>query len=187
GQARQRCHSVTRLARRPVGRGGTMKTYRIWLLCVSTLIGLPAPASAQVKGQKPLRLLAEAEDFKVEKGPWKVVPFRENYYASTFAISFLSRMACLGAPEQVEPGQEAVASQVVQIPGDGSYQVLARYEQPFNFAAEFTIAVEQNGKEVYRQVFGRLQDPKIWALNGHKRVPMERYGWGGTDNIVWQE
>src|SRR5262249_49662253 len=32
-----------------------------------------------------------------------------------------------------------------------------------------------------------LEDPRIWALNGHKRVPMERYGWGGTDNIVWQE
>src|SRR5262249_13204088 len=80
-----------------------------------------------------------------------------------------------------------VASQVVQIPGDGSYQVLARYEQPFNFAAEFTVTIEQKGKEVYREHFGRLQDPKIWALNGHKRVPMERYGWGGTDNVVWQE
>ena len=24
---------------------------------------------------KPIRLIAEAEDFKVEKGPWQVVPY----------------------------------------------------------------------------------------------------------------
>ena len=23
-------------------------------------------------------------------------------------------------------------------------------------------------------------------MNDHKRVPMERYAWGGTDNLVWQ-
>jgi hypothetical protein len=136
---------------------------------------------------KPVRLLAEGEDFTVEKGEWKVVPYRENYYASTFAISFLSHMACLGAPEQVEAGHEAVASQNVVVPSDGDYQVMARFEQPYNFSVEFTIAIDQGGKTVYRQMFGRLQDPKIWALNGHRRVPMERYGWGGTDNVVWQQ
>ena len=35
----------------------------------------------------PIRLIAEAEGFTVEAGPWKVVPYRENYFASTFAIS----------------------------------------------------------------------------------------------------
>jgi hypothetical protein len=150
----------------------------------AVLLALSPVAAA---ADKSVRLLAEAEDFTVEKGDWKVVPYRENYYASTFAISFLSRMACLGAPEQVEAGQEAVASQMVVIPSDGDFQVLARYEQPYNFSVEFTVAIEQGGKTVYRQLFGRVQDPKIWALNGHKRVPMERYGWGGTDNIVWQQ
>src|SRR5947209_13845166 len=144
-------------------------------------------APAATAADKPVRLLAEAEDFTVEKGDWKVVPYRENYYASTFAITFLSHMACLGAPEQVGKGREAVASQEVVIPSGGDYQVMARYEQPYNFSAEFTVEVEQGGKTVYKQLFGRLQDPKIWALNGHKRVPMERYGWGGTDNIVWQQ
>lgn len=127
--------------------------------------------------------MAEAEDFTVEKGDWRVVPYRENYYASTFAITFLSRMACLGAPEQ----GAAVASQLIQVPADGAFTVMARYEQPHNFSVEFTVAVEQAGKEVFRQVFGRLEDPKVWALNGNQRVPMERYWWGGTDNIVWQQ
>jgi hypothetical protein len=145
-----------------------------------------APA-APAQPAKPVRLLAEAEDFTVEKGAWKRIPYRENYFASTFAITFLSRMACLGAPEQVKPGEEAVASQVIDIPADGEFHVLARYEQPYNFSAEFTVAVEQGGQVVFKETFGRLDDSKIWALNGHKRVPMERYGWGGTDNIVWQQ
>ena len=63
--------------------------------------------------QKPVRLMAEAEDFTIKKG-WKVVPYRENYYASTFAISFLSRMACLGVPAQIK--EEAISEQVVNIP-----------------------------------------------------------------------
>ncbi|NQT53269.1 hypothetical protein HQ576_14510, partial [bacterium] len=71
-------------------------------------------------------------------------------------------------------------------PYAGEFQVFVRYEQPYNFSCEFTVAVGQGGKEVYRETFGRLADPKIWAFNGHKRVPMERYSWGGTDNLVWQ-
>ena len=46
--------------------------------------------------------------------------------------------------------------------------------------------VEQAGKVVARFPCGRLTDPRIWAFNDHKRVPFERYGWSGTDNIVWQ-
>src|SRR4051794_35127519 len=72
---------------------------------------------------KPIRLIAEAEDFAVEKGAWKVVPYRENYYASTFAITFLSRMGCLGAPEQVT--ENAVATQKIDLPAAGDFHVLA--------------------------------------------------------------
>ena len=147
-------------------------------------LGNVAPAQ---EAPKPIRLIAEAEDFKVEKGPWQVVPYRENYYASTFAVSFLSRLGCLGAPEQLDAGQSAIATQVIEVPRAGEFQVMARYEQPHNFSVEFTIEVVQGGKTVHRGDFGRLADPKIWALNGHQRVPMERYWWGGTDNIVWQQ
>ena len=135
---------------------------------------------------KAVRLLAEAEDFRVQRGAWQVVPYRRNYYATTFAISFLSRMACLGAPAQVTQGQDAVAEQVVDVPVAAEYRVAARYEQPQDFSAEFAVEIEQGGKALYRRTFGRLDDPKIWAFVGHKRLPMARYSWGGTDNIVWQ-
>ena len=81
----------------------------IILLAVLPSVALSVPASAQEK--TPVRLFAEAEDFTLKSEGWKVVPYRENYFASTFAVSFLSRMACLGAPEQlprrVPPPHEA--------------------------------------------------------------------------------
>ena len=154
--------------------------------CV-VLMAVLAVSFGALGAQKPVRLIAEGEDFTVEKGAWAAVPFPKNYYASTFAICFLSRMACLGAPEQVEPGKEAVASLAIDVPEPGDYQVLARFEQPFRFSVEFTLEAEQGGKTVFRETFGLLDDPKIWAFNKHQRVPMQRYSWGGTDNIVWQQ
>ncbi len=144
------------------------------------------------RGQKaktltiPYRIFAEAEDFKVEKGAWKVVPYGENYFANTFAITFLSRMACLGAPGQVAAGQEAVAVQEVNIAKATGYRVLARYEQPYGWSAEFTVEIEQAGKIVYRETFGRLADEKIWGIGGGVQ-PMARSATGGGDNIVWQQ
>ena len=88
--------------------------------------------------KKPVRLIAEAEDFTIKSG-WKIVPFRENYFASTFAISFLSRMACLGAPEQLPTGQTAIAEHIVQIPYADQFELLVRYEQPYNFSVEITV------------------------------------------------
>ena len=152
-------------------------------MTVVAIVLFTTAASAQ--DAKPIRLIAEAEDFTVEKGSWKVVPYRDNYYASTFAITFLSRMGCLGAPEQVK--EDAIATQKIDLPTAGVFNVLARYEQPFDYSVEFTVEIEQAGKVVFKQLYGKLEDPKIWALNGNKRVPMERYWWGGTDNIVWQD
>ncbi len=141
-------------------------------------------------GQEParpaVRLFAEAEDFTARGEGWSVMPFRENYFASTFAISFLSRMGCLSAPEQMPADRAAVAEQQIEVPVADTYEVLARFEQPFQFACEFTVEIEQGGNVVFSQVFGRLEDPKIWAFNRHVQKPMERYWWGGTDNIVWQ-
>ena len=148
------------------------------LLCLAALV-----PSAAAGGAKAIRLFAEGEDFAVERGDWQAVPWGENYYAATFAVTFLSRKACLGAPAQC---QEAVAVQQVAIPAAADYQVAARFEQPYRFAVEFTVEIRQKGKAVYRETFGRLEDPKIWAFNKHQRVPMHRYSWGGTDNIVWQ-
>jgi hypothetical protein len=150
------------------------------------LVLLPNTSAFAADNRKPVRLIAEAEDFTVRAGQWAVVPYRENYFASTFAISFLSRMGCLGAPEQLPADEPAVAEQAVQIPYADQYELLVRYEQPYDFSVEFTVEVEQGGKVVASFPCGRLSDPKIWAFNGHQRKPMERYWWGGTDNIVWQ-
>tara|TARA_B100001971_G_scaffold204377_1_gene220442 strand:+ start:151 stop:3294 length:3144 start_codon:yes stop_codon:yes gene_type:complete len=154
-----------------------MKALSVVLLTI--VLALDAVGQA-----KPIRLMAEAEDFKISQG-WGIVPYRENYFASTFAVTFLSRMACLGAPAQLK--EEAVAEQVVNIPRDGSYRVMVRYEQPYNFSCEFTMEVKQGSRMVSKHVYGRLKDPKIWAMVGGQRMPMARYFWGGTDNIVWQE
>jgi hypothetical protein len=155
------------------------------LLSLLALLALVPAAGAQEK--VPVRLFAEAEDFEVRSPGWKVMPYRDNYYAGTFAITFLSRMGCLGAPEQIASGKKAVAEKVVNIPYADTYELLARYEQPFQFSVEFTVEVEQGGKVVASFPCGRLSDPKIWALNKHKRAAMWRYEWSGTDNIVWQQ
>src|SRR5436190_19862488 len=98
------------------------------LLPLTILAALAPPAAAQEK--LPVRLFAEAEDFEVKSPGWKVVPYRDNYYCCTFAVTFLSRMACLGAPEQIEDGKRAVAEKVVNSPYADTYDLLARYEQP---------------------------------------------------------
>jgi hypothetical protein len=163
----------------------------VWITVIECRPGWVGAAQSEQgakgdQGRKPVRLFAEAEDFRVTSPGWEVVPYRENYFACTFAITFLSRMAALGAPEQLPPGQVAVAEQDIQIPYGDTYELLVRYEQPYNFSCEFTIEIEQHGKVVGRFLCGRLTDPKIWAFNNHKREPMVRYTWSGTDNIVWQ-
>ena len=64
---------------------------------------------APAQDKKPVRLIAEAEDFTVTSPGWKVIPYRDNYYACTFAVTFLSRMGCLSAPDEIAPGKKAVA------------------------------------------------------------------------------
>lgn len=156
-----------------------------FLIASLTLLSLLPHSFAQER--LPVRLMVEAEDFEVKSPGWKVMPYRDNYYCCTFAVTFLSRMGCLGAPEQIAPGKKAIAEKVINIPYADTYELLARYEQPFQFSVEFTVEVEQGGKLIASFLCGRLNDPKIWGLNNHQRVPMERYSWSGTDNIVWQQ
>ncbi|MHC4883701.1 MAG: hypothetical protein ACYTGH_01305 [Planctomycetota bacterium] len=161
--------------------------------CVALFVGLIMVAfagSVQAADEKPIRLFAEAEDFTPVSGHWKAKPYRDNYFASTFALTFLSRMGYLEAPEQVQPGEDSVAVQKVNLPRDGAFEVLVRYEQPYNFSAEFDIEIHQKGRVVWTQPFGRLDDVKIWGCSGSpeaRRVPMTRFFWGATDNIVWQQ
>ena len=67
-----------------------------------------------------------------------------NYYASTFANTFLSRKAFLSAPEQCE---DTVATIDVNIKEAGKYLVLVRYEACYRFETQFRVKVAQGGKE----------------------------------------
>jgi hypothetical protein len=154
-------------------------------LALTVFFAIASLAPAQEK--KPVRLIAEAEDFTVTSPDWKVIPYRDNYYAGTFAVTFLSRMGCLSAPDEIAPNRKAVAEQSITIPYEDTFELLVRYEQPYQFACEFTVEVEQSGKVVASFPCGRLDQPKIWPLNGHKRVAQHRFEWSGTDNIVWQQ
>lgn len=124
----------------------------------------------------------EAEEFTVEKPGWQAKLWGENYYAATFANTFLSRKAFLGAPEDCD---ETVASVAVDVKEPGKYLVLARYEAPYRFETQFRIKVEQNGKVVLDRLYGARSNLKIWAW-GEKLKTEVAWPWGAVENIVWE-
>lgn len=131
-------------------------------------------------------IVCEAEEFTTDGGSWQRRKWGENYYCATFANTFLSRKAYLCAPAEEAAGS---AHTEVAIPTDGEYLVLARYEAPYRFQAEFRIEIEQNGEVVFQKDYGSQDNAKIWALRGTKnRTPSNLflYGWGATENIVWE-
>jgi len=113
-------------------------------------------------------VIAEAEEFRVDLRAeatlkpidWQAKPWGANYYAATFANSFLSRKAFLGAPEQADGSS---ASITVQVPKAGRYLALARYEAAPRFETQFRLVVEQNGKKLDR-LYGARDNLKIWAF-----------------------
>ncbi len=134
-------------------------------------------------------LYCEAEEFKVEKpaggadpAGWQSKPWGENYYAATFANTFLSRKAFLGAPENCA---ETVASVTVSVPAAGRYLVLVRYEAAYRFETQFKVKVEQGGKVALDRLYGARQNVKIWAF-GKKLVNEVGWDWGAVENIVWE-
>lgn len=130
-------------------------------------------------------LFCEAEEFKIEKpadGGWRAGYWGQNYYAATFANTFLSRKAFLGAPEQ---GEETVASINVTVPEAGRFLVLARYEAAYRFETQFKIRVEQAGKTKLDRLYGARSNIKIWAF-GKKLVNEVEWDWGAVENVVWE-
>ncbi len=140
------------------------------------------PPSYAQEPPKPVRLIFEAEDFKPIEGDWTVKEFGSNYFAATFAVSFLSRGRYLGAPEQ---GVASRAVRDIDVPRDGTFEVWARYEQPYDYSVEFDIEIEQGGKNVFQRGYGRRDAPKLWAF-GKGFQPQVLWEWGGGDNIVWE-
>lgn len=129
------------------------------------------------------RLVLEAEEFEITKGDWESLLWRKDaYYASTFAITFHSRQRFLGAPEQ---GEESEAVMTIDVPKTDTYAVLARYEFPSDFAARFEICIEQNGKEVFKRMYGAIQNIKLWPFERGLQANVH-WGWGSGDNVLWE-
>ncbi len=130
-------------------------------------------------------LICEAEEFrsddKGDKG-WQAKTLGTNYYAATFANSFLSRKAYLGAPEQ---GETTSAKLDVVIPKAGPYLALARYEAPYRFEAQFRLVIEQNGKKVLDRLYGSRDNLRIWGF-GEKLKKEVAWPWGAVENLVWE-
>ncbi len=126
-------------------------------------------------------LLVEAEEFQVAKGDWRAKRWGENYYAATFANSFLSRKAFLSADEQTE-GKATIQ---VRIPKAGRYLVLARYEAAYRFETQFRVRVEQKGRRVLDRLYGARKNLKIWAFSQKLKTELA-WSWGASENIVWE-
>jgi hypothetical protein len=127
-------------------------------------------------------LIAEAEEFQVGKGGWQAKPFGTNFYAATFANSFLSRQAYLGAPEQCE---RSTATIEVQVPKAGKYLALVRYEAAYRFETRFTLQIEQNGKTKLDRLYGSRDNIKVWAFKQKLKKEIG-WDWGAGENVVWE-
>ncbi len=127
-------------------------------------------------------IVCEAEEFRSERPGWQAKAWGENYYAATFANSFLSRKAFLGAAEQADT---ATARITVRVDEPGRYLVLARYEAAYRFETRFRIQVEQRGRTLQDRVYGARDNLKIWAF-GKKLQKEVAWDWGAVENIVWE-
>ena len=127
-------------------------------------------------------ILCEAEEFRVETPGWQAREWGTNYYAATFANTFLSRKAYLGAPEQCE---RTIASIEAQVPRAGRYLALVRYEAAYRFETQFRLRIEQNGQTTLDRLYGSRANLKVWAF-GEKLKNEVAWYWGAVENIVWE-
>jgi len=161
----------------------------------TTVAQTDGPAAAQAWGKKRSAVTAqpdglyicEAEEFQVTAPPagktgWAAKRWGENYYAATFANTFLSRKAFLGAPEQCD---DAAASINVDIKQAGRYLVLVRYEAVYRFQTQFRVQMEQGGRRVFDRRYGARNNLKIWAFRQKLKTEVG-WSWGAVENLVWE-
>ena len=117
-------------------------------------------ARTAVTAQPDGLVVCEAEEFQVASPGWQAKPWGENYYAATFANSFLSRKAFLGAPEQCERTEASIR---MQVPAAGRYLALVRYEAAYRFETQFRLRIEQNGRRLLDRLYGARNNIKIWG------------------------
>ncbi|MCH8829464.1 MAG: beta-galactosidase trimerization domain-containing protein, partial [Planctomycetes bacterium] len=141
-------------------------------------------AQMVVSPQKDGLIICEGEEFQPASpgSAWKALPWGRNYYAATFANSFLSRKAFLGAPEQCE---RSTASRNIRITKAGRYLVLIRYEAAYRFETQFRVQIHQNGKTVFHRLYGARKNVKIWPFSQKLKAEVA-WSWGAVENIVWE-
>jgi len=127
-------------------------------------------------------ILCEAEEFAVDQPGWQARPWGENYFAGTFANTFLSRKAFLGAPED---GAETTATLAVQVAEPGRYLVLVRYEATHRFQTQFRVKIEQAGRVRMDRLYGATDNVKIWPF-GERLKTHVAWSWGAVENVVWE-
>jgi len=131
-------------------------------------------------------ILCEAEEFQVQTPGWEAKNWGTNYYAATFANTFLSRKAYLGAPEQCD---DTVATREAEVPEAGRYLALVRYEAAYRFETQFRLRIEQGGKVLLDRLYGARDNVKIWAFPwsfGHELQKEFAWRWGAVENVVWE-
>ncbi len=126
-------------------------------------------------------LYVEAEECTVG-GAWQALPWGRNYYAATFANTFMSRQAYLGAPPQCDVSESRID---VVVPEAGDYLLLARYESPYRFETRFRVTIEQTGKTAFDRMYGGVANEKIWAF-GKGITNQVAWSWGAAENVVWE-
>ncbi len=186
--------AVRRLAVGTSIQGDTMTALRT-LCCVLVHIAITATApaaepiaAAKYRTGQPVApapdgtIFCEAEEFAVAKPGWQARPWGENYYAATFANTFLSRKAFLGAPES---GEETAATIGVQVAEPGRYLVLARYEAVYRFQTQFRVKIEQGGRVRLDRLYGARDNLKIWPF-GERLKQEVAWSWGACENVVWE-
>ncbi len=143
----------------------------------AVLILLPA-----AQASPETTILCEAEEFRVETPGWRSLPYGSNYSVGTFANTFLSRKAYLGAPEQ---GDRSTAVMEIDVPKAGRYLALVRYEACYRFETQFRLRIEQGGAAKLDRLYGARKNLKIWAFRQKLKDELA-WSWGATENIVWE-
>ncbi|MBV9124011.1 MAG: hypothetical protein JO112_11685, partial [Planctomycetes bacterium] len=158
-------------------------------LALTLTTGVPEQSAAVYRrGAPPVppvsetTVIAEAEEFQVRSPGWQARPWGTNYYAATFANTFLSRKGYLGAPEQCDP---SVATLDVQVPTAGRYLALVRYEACYRFETQFRLKIEQAGQVKLDRLYGARDHLRIWAFR-EKLKKEVAWPWGADENLVWE-
>lgn len=133
----------------------------------------PSPERAAADtGSRFHRLLIEAEDLTVESGWQAIDDGAGNYMVDSIGAAHVSGGRLLHAAAALDSAR-AVTDLVV--PAAGRYKLWARYEYPYPaYAVPFEVRLEQGGRTVFDQVYGRRDATRMWFF-GRRDAPWQDF------------